>query len=335
MKKYLLPESGTFYKANLHCHSTYSDGRWTPEEIKKAYMRQGYSIVAYTDHNVLIPHHELTDENFLAILGTEIDIDEDVKRWNHTRCAHWCILAIDPDNDIQPCWHREKYQLQNAVLHRDEVKFDETEPDYERVYSTDCINDMMKTAMDKGFFVTYNHPTWSLEGYETYSKFKYMHAMEIYNHAAYYEGYDDHNSKEYDELLRLGNRIYAIAADDNHNRGAYDSFGGYTMIKAEKLEYRTVMQALLDGNFYASEGGPDIHELYYEDGKVYVTFDAAREAFISKNVRRSQRVWRDGKLITSAVFDVREDEDYFRITVVGTDGKRSYTNAYFIDEIMK
>lgn len=54
MKKYLLPETGNFYKANLHCHSTVSDGELTVEEIKKIYTEQGYSIVAYTDHEVLI-----------------------------------------------------------------------------------------------------------------------------------------------------------------------------------------------------------------------------------------------------------------------------------------
>ena len=53
MRKYLLPKDGTFYKANLHCHSTVSDGALTPEELKKAYMAEGYSIIAYTDHNVL------------------------------------------------------------------------------------------------------------------------------------------------------------------------------------------------------------------------------------------------------------------------------------------
>ncbi len=60
MKKYLLPENGSFYKANLHCHSTVSDAKLTPEEIKKAYMEHGYSIVAYTDHDVLVPHNDLT-----------------------------------------------------------------------------------------------------------------------------------------------------------------------------------------------------------------------------------------------------------------------------------
>ena len=34
MKHYLLPHGQNFYKANLHCHSTVSDGKLTPEEIK-------------------------------------------------------------------------------------------------------------------------------------------------------------------------------------------------------------------------------------------------------------------------------------------------------------
>ena len=34
MRKYLLPENGNFYKANLHCHTDVSDGAKTPEEVK-------------------------------------------------------------------------------------------------------------------------------------------------------------------------------------------------------------------------------------------------------------------------------------------------------------
>ena len=62
----LLPETG-LYKANLHCHTTVSDGRLTPEEIKELYMSEGYSIVAYTDHREYVWHKELDDENFLAL----------------------------------------------------------------------------------------------------------------------------------------------------------------------------------------------------------------------------------------------------------------------------
>ena len=33
MIRYLLPSEGNFYTANLHCHSTESDGHFTPDEL--------------------------------------------------------------------------------------------------------------------------------------------------------------------------------------------------------------------------------------------------------------------------------------------------------------
>ena len=38
MKKYLLPENGNFYKANLHCHTNISDGKLTPAERKAVHL---------------------------------------------------------------------------------------------------------------------------------------------------------------------------------------------------------------------------------------------------------------------------------------------------------
>ena len=41
MKKVLLDSTRNWYKANLHGHSTESDGILTPEKVKKAYKEQG------------------------------------------------------------------------------------------------------------------------------------------------------------------------------------------------------------------------------------------------------------------------------------------------------
>jgi NAD-dependent SIR2 family protein deacetylase len=41
------------------------------------------------------------------------------------------------------------------------------------------------------------------------------------------------------------------------------------VINADSLDYRTVTKALEDGRFYASEG-PEIYELWYEDGMVHI-----------------------------------------------------------------
>ena len=41
---------GTFWKGNLHTHSTNSDGTRTPEEICAIYREAGYDFLALTDH---------------------------------------------------------------------------------------------------------------------------------------------------------------------------------------------------------------------------------------------------------------------------------------------
>ena len=66
MKKTLLTPSMGYYRANLHCHSTVSDGKKTPEELKEFYRSHGYSAVAFTDHQAFITHNDLTDDTFVA-----------------------------------------------------------------------------------------------------------------------------------------------------------------------------------------------------------------------------------------------------------------------------
>ena len=106
------------------------------------------------------------------------------------------------------------------------------------------------------------------------------------------------------------------------------------MIKAEKLEYGAIIDALDNGNFYASEG-PEIKELYYEDGKVYVKCSEAVEITCTKGIRKMGIVkMKDGKPCTEANFPVADGEIYFRITVTDANGKHATTNAYFLDEIM-
>ncbi|MFR1477701.1 MAG: PHP domain-containing protein [Hydrogeniiclostridium mannosilyticum] len=93
-KKFLLPEQGQFYKANLHCHSTLSDGRLTLEQLKQAYRGQGYAIVAYTDHNRYAWHPELCDEGFLALAAYEIDINAPMERAIITTAAPTTSILI-------------------------------------------------------------------------------------------------------------------------------------------------------------------------------------------------------------------------------------------------
>lgn len=337
MRRYLLPERGTFYKANLHCHTNLSDGHLSPEEVKNLYRTHGYSIVAYTDHSLFIPHHELTDDTFLALAGFEAEFNEKElfpgKR--DLKSCHLCLIAGAPDIRIQPCWNERYAYIGNAGKHWDKIRFDRNEPPFERIYSPEGINELIRRGWEAGFFVTYNHPSWSLENYSDYINYEGMHAMEILNYGAEVMGYPSYVPNMYDDMLRAGKRVFAVAADDNHNRFSeedprFDSFGGFVMIKAGELKYETIMDALFKGDFYASSG-PEIYELYVEDHEIHVTCSDCVMITLNTRQRSAKSVRAErGKVINRASFAFNDDDGYLRITVKDANGCFADTNAYFL-----
>ena len=345
MRKYLISEQGKFYKANLHSHSIFSDGKLTPAQMKELYQQHGYSIIAFTDHDIFLPHQELTDENFVAINGYEVAINNnydgfvtDDNKPDIKKC-HLCFLAEDPENVKQVCWHREKYLRWNTPKYKHLVQFDENEPDFEREYSPECINKMISIAKENGFFVTYNHPTWSLEDYHQYTAYEGMDAMEIFNYASFVSGNSEENERVYEDMLRAGKKIYCIAADDNHNKfeeghPRHNSFGGFIMLKADKLDYKTVIQSLKNGDFYASTGAL-IDELYIEDGKLVVCLPKpARVNFASSSRHGRAVIAEPGETVTRAEFPLSPNDTFFRVKVVDFNGKVAYSNAYFIEDYL-
>ena len=331
MKKYLLPPTGRFYKANLHCHTTVSDGKSTPEEVKECYKNLGYDIVAYTDHDVLIGHNDLTDDTFLALNGVELSINgKGEPVWANMETCHLNFIALEPDNLKLVCWHRSKYRYANAVNYKDKVQIYEDEPDYERYYTGECISEMLQKGRDCGFFTVYNHPTGSMENYTHYMNYHNMHAMEMSN------GGNEYNPRVYDDMLRGGEKIYCVGGDDNHS--APDAPIGcgwsWTMIKAEKLEYREITKALIEGNFYASDG-PDIYELWVEDGEMHVKCSDARMIEFTASNRTSKRFKTKGdSFINEASYTIHPDSKYVRVTITGPDGTHASSNAYFAEDLI-
>ena len=109
MRKYLLSPDKNTYKANLHAHTNISDGKLSPEELKNLYKANGYSVLAYTDHDVLIPHNELSDNEFLALSGFEAQFNGSNKYpgiSNEKKC-HICFISGKSEGAEQPCWKEE------------------------------------------------------------------------------------------------------------------------------------------------------------------------------------------------------------------------------------
>ena len=154
----LLPEAG-YYKANLHCHTTLSDGEFTPEQIKAAYQEQGYSIVAFTDHRRYENHTQLNDEGFLALAALEVDLTEEPapgRDWPVRKCYHLNLLDTDPS------------------VHAAEKQ---TSPLPACAYGDlEGLNRYIQEMNGLGFLVCYNHPYWSLQDWRDYSGLKGLFA---------------------------------------------------------------------------------------------------------------------------------------------------------------
>ena len=107
MKQYFIKKDQPQYRANLHSHSTYSDGHLTPAEMKAAYKEHGYSILCVSDHEYPMNHSALSEDDFLMLTGYEAYI-----RAAHTggQClpyepeVHLNLFAREPDNETYICY---------------------------------------------------------------------------------------------------------------------------------------------------------------------------------------------------------------------------------------
>lgn len=340
MKKYLIPHEGNFYKANLHMHTTISDGKATPEEVKAAYKAQGYSIVAYTDHNVLLSHRELCDDDFLAITSFEKDISlpTPTGKWEYVKTAHLNFYAMEQDNLACPTLNPDAV-WGNA---RDHITEQMRDVHYTAEYSTEGLNEAIGLGNEEGFLVSLNHPVWSLQNYSDYIGLKGIWGVEVYNTGCFVAGWPD-VVNPIDDLLRVGENVFPLATDDAHRSAddAGDYFGGYVMVKAPSLNYGEVMTALKRGDFYASTG-QEIKEIYVENGKLVVECAPALAVEFTTERRHCKRIKGKGELhLTRADFDLGGYLDgvsdlanaYVRVTVTGYDGSKAYSRAFTADEL--
>ncbi len=61
-------------KAQLHCHTTRSDGRCTPREVADRYRAAGFSFLALTDHDAVTHTLGLSDSEFCVVSGVEVTV---------------------------------------------------------------------------------------------------------------------------------------------------------------------------------------------------------------------------------------------------------------------
>lgn len=339
MKKYLLPNNVNWYRANMHCHTTLSDGYFTPEQIKDEYKKMGYSIIAYTDHEILLDHSDLNDDEFLALTSTEYSINDNkscfeipeggyMDAWRSEKVIHLGVYSKNPHNTFQPAsnfdslgWLKDRYK---DVFNGD---------GYQRQYTIESINETIKRLNEGGFFVSLNHPNWSLNDMNDYLSIDGLWSLEILNYATERISGAEYCPYIYDHMVRNGNyNLFCNMGDDNHNRGgSYDhSFGGSTIFGASELKYEQIVESMEKGNFYCASGKnpPKINALYVEDNVVKIDCSPATDIFLTGMGRNFRYADTKGEEITHAEFKLDKQDIMFRVTVRDKYNNNAHTHFY-------
>ena len=330
--KYLFPENGTFYKANLHAHTNLSDGTLSPSEVKALYKENGYDIVAFTDHEVMVNQNHLCDDTFLALNGYEMSFARAGRSTPTTPTCHLNLIAksskVNAPIAVDP-----------SFLNEDQKQAFAAHTPFKRVYDTACINEVLSLCSEAGFFPVLNHPFWSLQDPKDFSLLEGLLGVEVYNHLCRKNGSADKSAAALDAFISQGKFPLPFACDDNHNQlpqgdPLFDSFGGFEMICAPNLSYDAIIEALEAGYAYASTG-PLFESLTSEDGYLCFHTSPIKEARLISDTRANQALLlaREGENLTYGRIKIPESASYVRLEITDEQGNLAWTRAYLPSEI--
>lgn len=279
---------GRWYKANLHTHTTTSDGLQNPSEVAEAYHKAGYHVLALTDHHKTNDVRGLSGKNFLVISGLEYH-----PHCNGSREPHHLVAIGVPYG----------------------FGFDRLEP----ADANACI-----AAVKAGGGVTFlAHPLWCGHRYDMYSYLRDLVGVEVYNSTCGRRGRPD-SEADWCHLLDAGRILPALAVDDSH--GGDDRFDGWVWLRMGSLTLRSVMSALRSGCYYSSTG-PKIHDFRVRRGVAEVSCSPVQSIYLmAHSCFGNRRQAEPGKNIRKFAHPVGEKWKYVRAVVADHAGRKAWTN---------
>ena len=303
----------TWFKGNLHTHTTNSDGDTAPEHVAEWYLENGYDWLCLTDHN------------HLTILD---DVDGSSSKWPMLVPGEEVTSRIGPDGAVPV--HVNGFGISRLVEEAVEGTV---------VHALQHNVDAIRAA---GGMASVNHPNykWSIGADELLAVDGYRF-MEIYN------GHPDSNNEGggglpstyniWDRLLTAGRQVWGIAVDDSHHfqkefgPGRSNPGRGWVQVRTDKLAVDGVLQALDDGNFYASTG-VTLADLRSTPGEIAIEIATVSEDKYT-TVFTGQR---GTELYVSDSLNPRYRpsrlDGYVRATVYSSRGTKAWTQPVFMPE---
>lgn len=295
-----------FLKGALHCHTTRSDGKGTPEEVIRLHHENGYDFMALTDHNNVNHINHCPDVPMTMLSGVERDLRLPGRKADKPHCVHVVGLGV-PGDPAAP----------GQDAHPDHAGTGEACADAQPM-----IDEMHRWGM-KTF---YAHPQWSGTTYRDFGVLTGNMGMELWNTGCAIENALDDNAAYWDEALDDGQLLWGVAVDDGHDMAHHCK--GWVMVSSDN-DAASILDALEKGEFYAS-CGPEIRDFCVEDGTAHIECSpAAAIQFVS--LRHPLPCHRDPTgSMTSAQCRLPEGLKYIRVCVTDAQGHRAWTNPIML-----
>ena len=300
---------GRFFKGNLHCHSTRSDGRLDVAPLCAAYRDRGYDFLAVTDHFLGLWDYPITDtrahrtEGFTTLIGAELHAGQ------QDNGQIWHVLAVGLPDDFAPS----------------------DSPDFIPRAGQESAAALARRAREAGAFVAIAHPEWSGLTEADMRHIDAAHAVEVYNHGCAVESHRPHGLHAADILAREGRRMSFVATDDSHfGHGEQDAFGGWVMVKAPENTPEALLAALKAGAMYSSTG-PEFHDLLIENGTLQLATSPVSAVIVLGQNTRTPGLF--GEDMTEARIDLSPfaDSPWIRVSIADRQGRMAWTNPIWLD----
>ncbi len=282
------------YKGNVHLHTTNSDGRLSPADAVAWYRQRGYHFVAITDHNRLTDVNGLSDDGFLAVAASELDVDQTALGQTY----HFLALGLH-----SPVAYEER-----------------------RAVAAQSVVDELNRL---GALVVLAHPYWSGLTATEMMPLQGINGVEVYNTSAERDLGKGLSASHWDDVLARGQRWWGLGVDDTHWIDD-DAGEGWVVVEASSLTEANILASLREGRFYASTG-PDIYSLVRDSGTLTVTCSPVKTInFVGKTQWGAQRRSAANGLLTAATYQIRGCETYIRVECVDEGGRTAWSNPVYL-----
>lgn len=285
------PAQKRYYKGNTHTHcypwsGDITDATYTGTAIVNQYKARGYDFLVFTDHGAWWNAKGLSSSDFTVINGSEPGISGG-GRWGH-------FTAVNLKRRVSGA-NLSHQQLIDSIFSQDAIPF-LNHPRYSQIpiSAAQVIDDMKNNLFH----------------------------LEIWNGVTANQPPPDDISV-WDSVLSTGRLMYGVASDDSHRESNQGK--GWIMVYASSNHQDTLIQAIRNGDFYASTGIV-LDSVAYSPRHIYVK---------SRNGETVRFIGRIGAVLASVIggegtYSITGGEGYVRADISNSQGVHAWIQPMMV-----